>query len=111
MRQGWTVEELEKAHKDYWVENDTIQANRLKRKRIAGATMIEKLEEQCKHDGIRATSATARLEIAKRYIRMRVDARMPINVYHARGCVNTVLCMLAPDEGPIDDLAQTIAFN
>lgn len=112
MQQGieYTAERIKELHDKYWVENRQIQENRLKRKRLRGLTMVEIVEEEAKHKGIRATSATAREDIAEIYIRKQMEARKPINLYNCKGIVNTVHCLLAGDDSVIKDLAQRAAY-
>lgn len=112
MQQGieYSAERIKELHDRYWVENNQIQANRLKRKRIRNATIVELVEEEVKHKGIRATSATAREEIAEVYIRMQMAARKPINLFHCKGVVNTVHCLISGDDQAVKDLAMRAAM-
>lgn len=112
LKQGieYSHERIKELHEKYWVENNQIQANRLKRKKMRNLTMVELVEEEAKHKGIRATSATAREDIAEIYIRKQMEARKPINLYHCKGVVNTVHCLLCSDDSAIKDLAMRAAL-
>lgn len=102
-----TDENVQKWHDDYWVTNEQIQANRLKRKGLRSLTIVEKVEEECKHQGVAWSNSQL---IAEVYIRMMRDARKSINTHAARAIVNTVQVLLCPDDEALKNLSEKIAY-
>lgn len=102
-----TDQAIAKWHDDYWVTNEQIQANRLKRKRIRQASVVELVEEECKHKGVAWSNSQL---IAEEYIKMQVAARKSINVHAARAIVNTVQVLLCPDDEALTRLSERIAY-
>lgn len=102
-----TDDAVEKWHNDYWVTNEQIQANRLKRKGCKNLTIVEKVEEECKHQGVAWSNSQL---IAEVYIRMMRDARKSINTHAARAIVNAVQVLLCPDDEAITRLSEKIAY-
>lgn len=102
-----TAANIQKWHHDYWVTNQSIQANRLKRKKITNATIVERVEEECKHQGVAWSNSQL---IAEVYIRMQVAARKSINTFAARAIVNTVQVLLCPDDEALNRLSERIAY-
>lgn len=101
----YTAEKVSDAHGRYWVNHEALVNN--KRKRVKTATIVEELELLCKRKGVKKNDKEA---IALEYIRLYRDARKPINIFHARGVVNTVACLL-DDSGEAEKaLAASIAF-
>lgn len=103
----FTDEWVQDKHDRYWVDNVQIRENRLKRKRIKSATVVEQLEEVCKH---KAVAWSNRQLIAEEYINMQIDARKSISVHAARAIVNTVQCLLCPDDQAVKQLSEDIAY-
>lgn len=103
----FTDDWIQEKHDAYWVDNAQIRENRIKRKRIASASVTELLEEQCKH---KAVAWSNRQLIAEEYINMQINARKSISVHAARAVVNTVQCLLCPDDQAVKQLSEDIAY-
>jgi len=100
----YTAEVIKDAHGMYWVNNQAIQINKAKTIKVERLRPVELVEKECKKLGLKGHD---REGIAGVYIRLWRDARKPINVYAARGVVNTVSLLL--DGGSEEDLARKIA--
>jgi len=106
-RQGleYTDEFIVELHEAYWCTNAVIKENSLKRDRLKlKGTVIEQIEKQAKE--LKYTGHQ-REEIAGLYVKMYVDARKPVNVYHAKGVINTVCAILSGAQ--FDILVNTCA--
>lgn len=103
----FTDEQLKEWHDRYWVDNDQIRANRLKRKKITSASVVEKLEEEAKNKGVAWSNRQLLAEI---YINMQTEARKGISVHAARAVVNTVQVLLCPDDEAVRRLAEDVAY-
>lgn len=100
----YTAEVIKDAHGMYWVNNKAIQINKAKAIKVERLKPVELVEREAKKLGLKGFD---REGIAKVYIRLWRDARKPINIYAARGVVNTVSLLL--DGGSEEDLARKIA--
>lgn len=100
----YTPEVIKDAHGMYWVNNKAIQINKAKAIKCEKLKPVELVEKEAKKLGLKGHD---REGVAKVYIRLWRDARKPINLYAARGVVNTVCLLL--DGGSEDDLARKIA--
>jgi hypothetical protein len=105
-RQGllYTDDHIQRAHEMYWVNNESLVANASKRCKVEKESVIDQVEKEAKE---RKLKSYDRVEVAKIYCRMFRDARKPINIYAARGVVNTVCLLL--DDCNEDYLATKIA--
>lgn len=107
MRQGllYTDEWVSERHDAYWVRNGELARASTARKKLADhGNVVEKMELEAKRKGY---TGRDREELAKLYIRMYAGAKKPINVFHAKGVINTVSVLL--DEVNVDVLASEIA--
>lgn len=100
----YTDEWVRDMHAQYWVNNDSLLAN--KRKRANLGNVVEKLELECKEKKIRWDDRKA---IALEYVRVYKSAAKPINVFYARNVVNTVSCLLDDSGKAEEQLADQIA--
>lgn len=100
----YTEEVIRDAHGMYWVNNRAIQINKAKAVKVEKLKPVELVEREAKKLGLKGHD---REGIARVYIRLWRDARKPINVYAARGVVNTVSLLL--DGGAEEDLARKIS--
>lgn len=102
---AYTDEWVEERHAAYWVKNQELARASEARKKLADyGNVVEKLELEAKRKGY---TGRDREELAKLYIRMYAGAKKPINVFHAKGVINTVAVLL--DECNVDVLASEIA--
>lgn len=103
-RQGlhYTDEWVRESHDEYWVNNDALKKNKLRRK----MNVVETLEDICKEKKIRWTDRNG---IATEYVRHYVAARKPINSFAARAVVNTVAVLLDDTGEAVEQLATEIA--
>lgn len=98
---AWIVQQ----HASYWVTNDDLMKNAKKRDNLKfRGTVVEQLEQACKEAKLDGHDRTA---IAKLYVQKYVDARKPVNVFHAKGVVNTVCAILSQFE--FDQLVDACA--
>lgn len=107
LRQGyqWTEEKVVELHEAYWCTNTQLKATSKKRDTLKlRGTVVEQVEREAKEQKLNGRDREA---IAKIYIRMYVTARKPLSVFHAKGVVNTVCCILDGDS--VDLLASDIA--
>jgi len=108
IRQGilYTDENIKDWHDKYWVNNDSIKENRLKRKAVrSGETAVDAVERICKDTGVRKSD---REGIAKVYIKLCRDSRKPINTFAAKAIVNTVALLLDDTDENLEQLARII---
>lgn len=88
---------IESWHEQYWVNNQSLQVNKKKRKAAKEqGTITEILEKVCKEKKFKAHE---REKIAHEYIRLYAEWRKPINVYAAKAVVNTVSVILEEEPG------------
>lgn len=109
----WTRQGLEfsddviaRAHLAYYVNQDAVCANAVKRRKVEAGNVVEQVEQRCKELGLKGYE---RKEIAKVYISLFRDARKGINIYAAKAVVNTVACCLDGGDSAQEDLAYTIS--
>lgn len=91
----FTDEYVAELHAAYWVSNAEIRNNSKKREhlKLAG-TIVEQVEREAKQLKL-SGQCYDREAVAAIYVKMYVDARKPVNVYHAKGVVNTVCALLS----------------
>jgi len=94
-RQGldYTPEVISAAHKAYYVNQDSVDQDNKKKRKLDGGSVIHQIEAICKEKGYKSYQ---REDIAGVYLDMFRDARKGINVFAARAVVNTV-CLLLDD--------------
>lgn len=106
-RQGleYTDEYIDELHQAYWVTNEELAKNSKKRDQLKlRGSVVEQLEKQAKHLKLEGHD---RREVAQLYVAMYVDARKPVNVFHAKGVVNTVCALLSGHQ--FDQLVEACA--
>jgi len=94
-RQGleYSDEKIVELHEAYWCTNAVLLENSKKRDNLKlKGNIVERIEKEAKQLGLLGHD---REEVAKLYCKMYVDARKPVNVYHAKGVVNTVCALLS----------------
>lgn len=101
----YTDDWIKEKHKAYYVTKEEITKQRQKRKHLAAATAVEKLEERVKAKGFRWDQ---KRDIAREYIRMCKEGRKAINTFSARSIVNAVCVALCPGEEAIEELTNMI---
>lgn len=89
---------------EYYEEADTLRAPT--NKALCGPKLVARLLEICRSVGI---AWDARDQIAQEYIKLYIGWGKPINVYSAKGVVNTVSCLLSDGEEGVKWLAGQIA--
>ena len=107
LRQGLQFDEdwIKSHHDAYWVRNSELSRSSKQRKELAVyGNVVERVELEAKRLKL---SGRDREELAKIYIRMYTSAKKPINIFHAKGVINSVSCLL--DECNIDVIASEIA--
>ena len=107
LRQGLLFDEdwIKSHHDAYWVRNAELARSSKQRKDLAVfGNVVERVELEAKRLKL---SGRDREELSKIYIRMYTSAKKPINIFHAKGVINTVSCLL--DECNIDVIAAEIA--
>jgi len=107
LRQGLLFDDawIQSSHDGYWVRNEELaRASKARKELLAHGNVVEKIELEAKRLKL---SGRDREELAKIYIRMYAGAKKAINIFHAKGVINTVSCLL--DECNIDVLASEIA--
>lgn len=94
---------IAEAHDKYYVNQEAVIENAVKRKKIDKLNLVEELEKVCK-----LKNYTSRKEISWEYIRRYRDARKGINIFAARAVVNTVWVLLG-GESAEEELAHKIS--
>lgn len=109
----WTHQGLEfsreaiaAAHLAYYVNQDAVRENAVKRRKVESGNIVEQIEKICKARGFKSYQ---RKEIAEVYMDLFRDARKGINVFAARAVVNTVCLLLDDPECQRRELASKIA--
>lgn len=96
-RQGllFTDEYIAELHAAYWVSNVEIKATAKKRDHLRlNGSIVEQVEREAKKLKL-SGACYDREAVAAIYVKLYVDARKPVNVYHAKGVVNTVCALLS----------------
>lgn len=91
---------LEERRNQYWQEQKDYKA-RQKRKGLHSATIVEKVEEVCKKEGIRWDKER---EIGRVYLGLLSEGKKAVNTYQLRAVVRGVQLQLAPGDEAIDYL-------
>jgi len=99
----FTPENFQLWHEAFWVNRAEIDAARHRRKRLQSATIVERVEEICKHRNIRYNQ---REEILKVYLKLCIDGKKAISIFAGKSIANTVQCLLCPDDKQVDELAS-----
>jgi len=102
----YTEENILSAHSRYWVNNDALRENSVKRQKVEKANIVEQIEKICKDEGVKSID---RVGIARVYMRLFRDARKGINIFAARAVVNTVSLLLENPDCSETSLAMKIA--
>lgn len=107
VRQGlrWTDEYIVELHAAYWMSNDELVRTGKKRDSLKlSGTVVEQVERLAKEAKVEGYDREA---IARIYVKMYVEARKPVSIYHAKSVVNTVCAALS--ESSFDLLVSDIA--
>lgn len=104
----YTDEYVAELHAAYWVSNAEIRQNSKKRDhlKLAG-TIVEQVEREAKLLKL-SGQCYDREAVAAIYVKLYVDARKPVSVYHGKSVVNTVCALLsgASFDLLVGDIAQ-----
>lgn len=94
----YTEEKITELHEEYWTEN-----RKLKKRKVG--SMIDFVVDECKRERIEWKD---RSKIGEIYVREILARGKPLNTFSAKSAINTVQCLLCPDDAALKMFAESI---